>query len=175
MSSSSSTPSQDNLLTAVHVLVNLTTQLSTELASHSTPSPSLTVGSRTALWDTHDGPLEKLRLDILKQTQLLERLVLGPHGYLHDFVSANWEYGALYVLLEYDVLEAIPLEPPASPVAVEVLAGRCGLPVDKLLRICRLGATSGILTEPEEGVFGHTAVSECVVRDAGLKSFLGFQ
>ncbi|GAB1317686.1 hypothetical protein MFIFM68171_07896 [Madurella fahalii] len=55
------------------------------------------------------------------------------------------------------------------------LAKQSGLPAEKVLRICRLVACAGILKEPEEDTFAHTAISEELVRDPGFRSFIAFQ
>ncbi|KHN94889.1 O-methyltransferase, family 2 [Metarhizium album ARSEF 1941] len=142
------------------------------LSRESISPPSLDVGARTKLWTTHTGPIEELRSAINGLTQQLDKLLQGPHGFLHEYVSTNWEFGALYTLLEYGVLETIPLHGVAN---IGELAEQAALPADKLLRICRLAACSGILKEVDDGVFAHTAVSEELVTDEGFKSFIAFQ
>ncbi|KAJ0114475.1 hypothetical protein J7T55_004718 [Diaporthe amygdali] len=62
------------------------------------------------LWKTRNGsdPIEKAKINIIGLAQQLEKLTLGPQGFIHELVSMNWEHGALYVALELGVLEAIP-------------------------------------------------------------------
>ena len=165
---------QGNLAETAEQILAHTSELTKQLAQRSIDAPSsLAVGKTSALWNTHDGEVDALRSTILGLTQRLDKLLEGPHGFLHEYVSTNWEYGALYTLLEFDVLEKIPLD--GSSVSATKLAEQASLPPEKLLRICRLVATAGILQEPEEGSFAHTAISETLVRDEGYKSFIRFQ
>ncbi|KAK3303881.1 putative O-methyltransferase [Chaetomium strumarium] len=144
----------------------------------SAPPTSLEVGAHSELWvsDIHDGgdsTIEQHRNALRGLVQQLEKLVEGPHGFLHEYVSTNWEHGALYALLEFGILEQIPLD---GAISIAQLAERRGhLPSEKLLRVCRLVACAGILKETEEGVFAHTAISEELVRDAGFRSWVAFQ
>jgi hypothetical protein len=98
--------------------------------------------------------------------------VEGPHGFLHEYVSTNWEHGALYALLDFGILERIPLD---GAMSIAQLAEQSHLPSEKLLRVCRLVACAGILRETEGGVFSHTAVSEELVTDAGFRAWTAFQ
>ncbi|PGG97984.1 hypothetical protein AJ80_09606 [Polytolypa hystricis UAMH7299] len=165
---------QNKLIEVAEVILANTSELCKKLSQHSiVPPASLDVGTSSGLWTTHDSDIGRLRSSILGQIQQLDKLLEGPHGFLHEYVSTNWEYGALYALLEHDVLEKIPLD--GSTVTAAVLAEQTGLPADKLLRICRLVATVGILQEPVEGSFKHTAISETLVKDEGYKSFIHFQ
>ena len=163
-----------NLVETAEEILSLTTNLSQKLSS---PPTGLAAGSNSDLWDHHpSSEIATLRSSIVSLTQRLDRLLEGPHGFLHEYVSQNWELGALYTLLEFNVLEQIPLSAPGAAVAVDNLAEATGvLPAGKLLRICRLMATAGILQEPTEGCFAHTAISELLVRDEGYKSFIRFQ
>ncbi|KAK3368612.1 putative O-methyltransferase [Podospora didyma] len=163
---------KDDLLGVAEGLLEHTQKLVQYLSEHSITPPSLAVGARTDLWTTHGGEIEEQRTAITGLMQHLEKLLHGPHGFLHEYVSGNWEYGALYTLLEYNVLEKIPLD---GAVLVDTLAEQSGLPAEKLLRICRLVACAGILLETEDGVFAHTAISEELVTDVGFRAWVGFQ
>ena len=165
---------QNALVETAYRILARTSDLSAQLSQNYIAAPTdLALGATSPLWTTHDEEISNLRSSILALTQHLDRLLEGPHGFLHEYVSTNWEYGALYTLLEFNVLEKIPLD--GSPVRAENLAEQVDLPPEKLLRICRLVATAGILVEPEEGSFTHTAISETLVRDEGYKSFIRFQ
>ncbi|KAK3681665.1 putative O-methyltransferase [Podospora appendiculata] len=162
----------DTLLPLAQDILKHTQELVKILSAQSFSPPSLAVGASTALWTTHDGEIEEKRSQLCALMQRLDKLVQGPRGFLHEYVSGNWEYGALYTLLEFDVLQKIPLRGTAS---VETLAEQARLPADKLLRICRLVACADILDEVEEGVFGHTAISEELVDNEGFRSWVAFQ
>ncbi|KIW87578.1 uncharacterized protein Z519_11903 [Cladophialophora bantiana CBS 173.52] len=148
--------------------------LSECLQRHSITVPKdLAPGSVSLLWTTEVQEVHVLRSTITSLTKRLDNLLEGPRGILHEYVSVNWEHGALYTLLDWKVFPSIPLD--GTPIQVSQLAGITGLPSAKLLRLCRLVATAGILNEPAEGCFAHTAISEELVKDEGFRSWVGFQ
>lgn len=128
-----------------------------------------------SVWEARDGhdPIEKAKADVVGLAQDLERLTLGPQGFIHELVSANWEHGALYVALEHGVLEAIPKD--GSTQSLDEIAALTGLHTHKLLPICRLLACSGIISELEPENFGHTFISTALVTNKGFSSWVGFQ
>ncbi|KAL9125917.1 MAG: hypothetical protein Q9217_004952 [Psora testacea] len=135
-------------------------------------NPSLAAGASTELWSSHSAHIEAARTSIFGSTKQLNRLLNGPHGFLHEFISSNWELGALYTVLEFNILEKIPLD---GQVHVSQLALKSNLPENKLLSILRLISCEQILEEVSEKVFRHTAISEELVNDPNLKAFIGFQ
>jgi uncharacterized protein YfiM (DUF2279 family) len=146
--------------------------LEKHLRENSIAEPSLSVGASTDLWASHSEAIGTARTSIFGLTKQLTKLLYGPHGFLHEYVSSNWEYGALYTALEFEILEKIPLD---GQVHVSQLAEQSGLPENKLLRILRLTSCEQILDEVSEGVFRHTAISEALVKDKKFKAFIGFQ
>ena len=134
--------------------------------------PCLDVGASTKLWSSDFTEVESLRSSVLGLIMQLTKLVLGPHEYLHEYVSSNWEHGALYTLLEFHVLEKIPMNGKAH---ISLLASQSSLPEQKLLSILRVISCEGILEEISEGVFMHTVISEALVKDEKFRAFIGFQ
>lgn len=129
----------------------------------------------SGLWESRDGhdPIEKAKANIIGLAQDLERLTLGPQGFIHELVSVNWEHGALYVALEYGVLDAIPKD--GSTRSLAEIAALAGLQPHKLLPICRLLACAGIISEAESGYFCHTFISTALAASKGFSSWVGFQ
>lgn len=164
----------NNLLGVAEDILDHVQRLVKHLTQNSITPPSLDVGSRTELWTSHEGEIGEHRQALVGLTQRLDMLVQGPHGFLHEYVSTNWELGALYTLLEFGILEKIPLAEESS-VHVDLLVEGSTIPAEKLLRMCRLMACAGILKEAQDGFFGHTAISEELVRDPGFASWVGFQ
>ena len=126
------------------------------------------------LWNHGFQPseVEKKQSELLGLIQTLNRTLRGPHDFLHELVTSNWDKGALYCLLEHGVLERIPLNGEAN---IADLAEKSGLPPEKLLPMLRLAACEQIVLEPSPGFFSHGLMSRCVVSEPGLKAFLGFQ
>lgn len=162
-------------------VTKLADELSAQPRSSATQPLNNSNGSEEAaadlrsLWEARDGhhPIEKAKANIIGLTQDLERLALGPMGFIHELVSMNWEHGALYVALEYGLLDAIPQD--GSTKSLAEIAALTGLQPHKLLPICRLLACSGIISEAEPGKFGHTFISMALATNKGFSSWVGFQ
>lgn len=168
----SSSKDQGSLLSLAQKILEETYHLVAYLKEKSIKEPDLCVGSTSDVWATHSGEIEQVRTALYGLTRQMNRLLEGPHGFLHEYVASNWDHGALYVLLEFGALEKIPLD---GSMAISELAAQVALPESKLLCIMRLNACEGIVKEVENEVFGHTAISEALVRDPTLKAFIGFQ
>ncbi|KAL6716880.1 hypothetical protein ACLMJK_004792 [Lecanora helva] len=168
-----SKPSEStSMLALAESLRNQVADLDGRLKHNSVSPPSLAVGASTELWSSQPDDIENIRSSIFGITKQLTKLLQGPHEFLHEYVSPNWEHGALYTLLEFNVLEQIPLHGPAH---VSFLASRCGLHEKKLLSMLRLISCEEIIKETSEGEFCHTAISEDLVRDEKFKAWVGFQ
>jgi hypothetical protein len=161
------------------VLLRLATELQRQteslvqsLREQEIAEPSLEKGAETQLWGPTSPEIGKAKGRIIGLSKDLSKLLLGPRGFLHEFVSPNWDMGALYTVLEFDILEKIPLDGKAT---LSALAEKSGIPEDKLQRILRLVVCEQVLEEPSEGVFKHTAISESLVADNMFKSFIQFQ
>lgn len=94
---------------------------------------------------------------------------------LLELVATNWEQGALYALLEHNVLELLPDGGGRDIISLPVLAEATGVPREKLLPMLRLAACHGFLREPVKEAFQHGVVSKALASDAGLKAFVSFQ
>lgn len=160
------------MLTLAGEIFGRTYQLEKFMKEKSIKEPSLAVGTSTELWSSHMTEIATAQTNILDLTKKLTKLVYGPHGFLHEYVSSNWEYGALYTVLEFDILEKIPLD---GEMHVSELAMLSGLPEDKLLRILRLVACEQILEETSDQAFCHTVISEELVMNKKMKAWVGFQ
>ena len=163
---------EKSLQSVVGELVSQLDTLTASVKNESLGEPSVSAGASSDLWATQDGRLSATRDRVLDLTRNLNQLLLGPHEYFHELVSSNWDLGALYTLLEFGVLERIPLQGFAT---ASELARSVRLPEPKLLVVLKLAICSNILCEPEEGIFGHTALSEELVHDEKFKAFIGFQ
>ena len=120
----------------------------------------------------HLAQISKAQENVLGLTKKLTRLLQGPRGFLHEYIGPSWEQGALYAVLEFNVLEKIPLDGEAH---VSDLAAQSNIIEDKLLKILRLIACEQIVEETTEGTFRHTDISRELVNDKGFKAFIGFQ
>ncbi|KAI5463847.1 hypothetical protein BGZ63DRAFT_471766 [Mariannaea sp. PMI_226] len=109
---------------------------------------------------------------LLSLTAELKRELSSPTNFLEELVACNWDKGALYCLLEHNILELLPK---TGTVSLTELAEKTAIPPEKLLPILRLSVCNEILQEPINERFQHSIMSECLVNDSGLKAFIGFQ
>lgn len=126
------------------------------------------------LWDEPSpvSELGRVQTNLLASIDHLNKCVRGPRGWLYNLVASNWEKGALYTILQHNVLELIPV---GMSVPATRLSDRTGIPVDKLLPILRLAACDKILHETETEVFGHGVFSRALLGDPRFKAFIQFQ
>jgi hypothetical protein len=171
--------SNSTLLSLAEQILDETYSLVKRMKQASIKEPSLEAGSNSDLWlspitylNDQRNELEEGKRTIYGLTKQLTNLLNGPHEFLHEHVSSNWDHGALYALLEFDVLEKIPLD---GSVHVSDLAAQAGLPENKLLAILRLSACDGIVKQVSDRIFAHTAISEELLKDPTFKAFIGFQ
>jgi len=97
----------------------------------------------------------------------------GPHEYLHELVSSNWDHGAFYAALQSKALDHIGAG--GGRISLEDLSARCNAPADKLVRILGLLRCRYLVDEPARGIYSLTAVSEHLITNADFRSWVEFQ
>lgn len=162
----------DALLSIAADLLGECHQLAKRLRARSIAEPSLAAGATTEFWSSSATDIAAPRTKALGLIETLARLIQGPHEFLHEYVSSNWEHGALYTVLQFDVLEKITENGHAH---VSALAEQSGIPENKLLRILRLLSCKQIVNELDDGVFCHTAISKDLISDDKFKAWVEFQ
>ncbi|PWY67987.1 S-adenosyl-L-methionine-dependent methyltransferase [Aspergillus sclerotioniger CBS 115572] len=151
-------------------ILTLCSQLEQTCNASGIPPPTLSTDTRTTFWS--DFAVATTRTTALGLLDQLTTLLQGPHDFLHEFVSSNWDHGALYVFLQSQTLEYIAQSGQAS---LHDLSTHSGIPADKLLRILGLLRCRHIISEPEKGVFTLTAVSEELLEDGDFRAWVEFQ
>lgn len=162
------------ILSVAQEIFGETYLLSQWLKVNSITEPCLAAGSKSELWTSKSKEVEQAKSNIIGLANRLTKLVHGPHDFLHEFISPNWDLGALNTVLEFGILEKIPLDSETG-VHVSILAAQSGLPENKLLRILRLASCEDIVEEVSFATFRHTAISEELVKDRKFRAFIGFQ
>ncbi|KAK4890187.1 hypothetical protein LTR27_011069 [Elasticomyces elasticus] len=127
---------------------------------------------RTYAGSTLSKDAEDRRQRVLGLIDQLKKLLQDPHEYLHDYVSSNWDHGALYVALQANIFEVVAEEGSAH---ITTLSRRSNIPADKLLRILRLLSCQSFVEEQDGEIFCLTDVSECLVVDKDFKAWVAFQ
>ncbi|KAK5701097.1 hypothetical protein LTR17_022894 [Elasticomyces elasticus] len=115
---------------------------------------------------------EDRRQRVLGLTDQLKKLLQDPHEYHYDYVSANWDHGALYVALQANIFEVVAEEGSAD---ITNLSKRSNIPADKLLRTLKLLSCQSFVEEQDCEVFCLTGISECLVADKDFKAWVAFQ
>ncbi|KAF2858091.1 putative O-methyltransferase [Piedraia hortae CBS 480.64] len=136
-------------------------------------APSLEQGSSSELWTSSSGEIGKLRTSLLGLVEDMSLLLMGPHDYQHEYVSVNWDHGALYAALRSKIIDSVAQSPGGKTVAT--ICGETNVPQDKLLRILRLLCCKHIVKEVEDETFAPTAVCEDLVKDDNFRSWVEFQ
>src|SRR6202043_1971713 len=91
----------------------------------------------------------------------------GALDFLRGWLGVHFDLAALHVVLEFKVLEHIPLGDNGS-VALPELAAAVGIDAGKLGRLMRLLACQRFLQEPEDDRFAHTPASAALAADPEL-------
>ena len=113
----------------------------------------------------------ELRYGLLRNTQQLQGALQDPEDFLLEFVASNWEKGALYCLLDNGIIDRIPK---GGKISVQDLAEKLSIP-EKLLPILRLLSCDQIIKQETDGTFSLSPISHALVKDPGLRAFIGFQ
>jgi hypothetical protein len=164
-------PAESNLLSIAENIKHQTAALIQQLKSNSFTEPSLDAGCTTELWTTDRLELIASKNSIVALNKELIRLIGGPKSVLWD-VGIHYDFAALDVILEFDVLENLPID---GEVHVSQLAEQSGLDEDKLLRLLRLLSCEQVVEEVSIAVFRHTAISMFLVKDKAMKALVGMQ
>lgn len=100
-------PAESNLLSIAENIKHQTAALIQQLKSNSFTEPSLDAGCTTELWTTDRLELIASKNSIVALNKELIRLIGGPKSVLWD-VGIHYDFAALNVILEFDVLKIFP-------------------------------------------------------------------
>ncbi|EON68389.1 hypothetical protein W97_07647 [Coniosporium apollinis CBS 100218] len=141
------------------------------LTSNGFPQPSF---AKDAALEFPSAPEDVLiaRRKLREATKTLHDLVVGPSESLrwlacnvyHDLSSLRWIY-------HFKIAEAVPLD---REVAFAEVAATAGVDERQLRRILRHAMTNNLFHEPRAGFVTHTAESCLIVRDRGLRDWVGY-
>lgn len=149
------------------------TLMETACQENSVDLPSLATGASTEFWSESREDITVSRSRAIGALDALNILLLGPHGFLHEFVATSWDHGALYAFLQSSALAHMASA--RYPVTLRELAEKTQIPEDKLFRILSLLRCRNFVHEPESGVFTLTAISHDLVNDAEFLAWVEFQ
>lgn len=135
--------------------------------------PSLKPSCTTNLWQEPLPELEKSRNRVVSLSRLIAQVADGPERYLWEFVGGvHYSNAALAVLLDFNILEQIPLDDSAS---TPELSQRSGLAEEKILRLLRVVACDHIVFEVKEKTFSHSAISARLLQDKTTRALMQVQ
>ena len=130
-------------------------------------SPHYGVDSPRELWESPDLGLKEVKDKLIEATTSLQTLVMGPMAFHRSLFGSHYDLAALQVLLEFHVLEKIPVK---GTINLQSLAKATEMDADKLGRILRLLSTQRYVDEPQLDEFQHTVLSEILLRDELLRA-----
>ncbi|KAI1738211.1 S-adenosyl-L-methionine-dependent methyltransferase [Xylaria scruposa] len=99
----------------------------------------------------------------------LQALVQSPRQQLNLLAFSLFDSISVGTLLEFNILELVPLE---GTISLSELAAKAGLLEDKLTRIVRYAITIFVFHEPKPGYIAHTVISAAIARDPKFVDFL---
>ena len=158
--------STDLLGLAVDITI-YTKQIVDQLHKFNYGQPSYAVDSPRELWENPQLGLKEVKSKITDAANTLLTLVNGPMIFHRNLFGIHYDLAALQVLLEFNVLENIPLK---GSIDLGTLTTKVGIDKDKLGRLLRLLGTQRYVEEPQFEVFQHTVLSEVLLRDELLKA-----
>ncbi|KAK0513795.1 hypothetical protein JMJ35_003517 [Cladonia borealis] len=161
------------LLATAKQIHNETALLVQQLQLVSIEEPSAEPNCATALWETHNSSIKAASNRIVALSRSLAQTIDGPKRYLWEFVGgAHYTTASLATILEFSVLEKIPLDGEAH---VSHLAQACGLGEDKLLRLLRMIACDKVVYETRDSYFRHSSISAVLVTDKYTRALMEMQ
>jgi hypothetical protein len=164
---------QSGLLGLAKQLQEESVKLVSLIESADIEEPSLKPSCTTNLWQEPLPELEKSRNRVVSLSKLIAQVADGPERYLWEFVGgAHYSNAALAVLLDFNILEQIPLDDSAS---TPELAQKSGLAEDKVLRLLRVVACHHIVFEIKEKTFAHSAISARLIQDKATRALMQVQ
>lgn len=111
------------------------------------------------------------RRTVREATKELNILITGPAQHLrwqscvyHDMSSLRWVY-------HFKLADYVPLE---GSISYEEVAKKAGVNHLQCKRIMRHAMTNSIFREPEIGFVAHTAASALLVRNRGVRDWVGY-
>lgn len=160
-------PSSSILALAQNIL-ELTQDMTKYFQANNLAAPTFELDSQ----DPPDTP-EYRHLHATLKTSLedLQRLVDGPRKWLRAFCCTGYDLGALQVALDFGFFQLIPAH---GDIAIEDLAKKAGLDVDRTGRIVRQLMTYRFFEELRPRVVSHSSTSLLMQQDEDLRSVVHY-
>ena len=148
-------------------ITSYTKQIVDRLRESGHGQPSYAVDSPRELWENPQLGLKDVKSKLTDAANALLTLVNGPMLFHRNLFGVHYDLVALQVMLEFNVLESIPVK---EGIDLGTLSAKVGIDKDKLGRLLRLLGTQRYVEEPQFEVFQHTMLSEVILRDELLKA-----
>ncbi|KAI8675024.1 Methyltransf-2 domain-containing protein [Fusarium keratoplasticum] len=147
-----------------------TEKLDKYLKENGLPDPGFDVGAPGDFPALPDD-IQKSRQEIVYATNELGLLVRGPRESVRWGVWSFLDTVSLQILNSYDIPSLVPLD---RPISLAELESKTTLDPINLARNLRHAMTNAIFQEPTPGYIAHTAASKMLLKDANLRSWVGF-
>lgn len=143
-------------------------------ASNSNASRLTTAFGPDALDPPETPEYNALRSSLKASLEDMQRLVDGPRGTMRTLICSGNDLAAFQVAFDFGFFNIVPLSRSSNAaddsgeVAIEELAAKAGMDVDRTAHIVRILATHRVFREKRPGIVVHTAASAIFARDEDL-------
>jgi len=162
-------PQQSQLLDLAANVLSQTAIITTKLHSVGYSEPSFLEDTPRELWEDGSLDLASTKVSLVEAAKTLIRLVEGPMLWIDDLLLTPYDLASFQVLLECNVIDAIPLE---GSISLSDLSKAVSIDEDRLGRMIRLLVTQHFLSEISEDIFVHTYLSALLVKEPELKALV---
>lgn len=159
--------SQPRFLQLAEELHRLADFLASNAIQDREKEPSLAPDSSSALWTNSTPSVVTAKSAFKEALSEIDILVNGPLDYIRDWLGAHIDLASLHTMLDFKVIDAIPMK---GSISLSALASKTGLNQQKLGRMLRLLACQRFTTEVADDEFSHTVVSATLVQDPELRA-----
>ncbi|RKF60357.1 O-methyltransferase gsfB [Golovinomyces cichoracearum] len=115
--------------------------------------------------------IEKSRAKIIKSTEELGALVMGPSDSMRWMAWGHNNSLSLHAIYHYKIAKSFPIHGTAS---FAQIAERVGLSELNVRRFLRHAMTNRIFKESEPGMVAHTAMSRLLAENSKMNDWVGF-
>jgi hypothetical protein len=149
-------------------ILGLTQDMTKYFQANNRAAPTFDLDSQD-LPDTPD--YRRLHAALKTSLEDLSSLIDGPRKWLRAFCCTGYDLGALQIALDFEFFQLVPAD---GDIALEDLAKKAGLDLDRTSRVVRQLVTYRIFEELRPGVISHSSTSLVMQQDEELRSVVHY-
>ncbi|KAH7635581.1 S-adenosyl-L-methionine-dependent methyltransferase [Sordaria sp. MPI-SDFR-AT-0083] len=161
--------SSPSILALAQNILSVAQDITKYLQVNKFPEPSFSLESQDP---PHENPeYRRLHASLKANLEDLQLLIDGPRKWLRAFCCTGYDLGALQVALDFEFFQHVPAH---GDIAVEDLAQKAGLDVDRTSRIIRQLRTYRIFEELQPRRVSHSPSSLVIQEDEQLRAVVHY-